>query len=83
MSAPGEPGPPRLGDEDRHGVVAAFDEHRGLGEVHGDDGAVAPFHCTQIADGTRTVAVGARVRYRLRPGPAGRFEATAIVVEGA
>ncbi len=64
-----------------HGVVTAFDEHRGLGEVRADGGGVAGFHCTQIADGSRSIAVGARVRYRLRPWHAGRFEAVGLVAE--
>jgi hypothetical protein len=34
-----------------------------------------PFHCTQIADGSRTVAVGTRVTFGLLAGRAGRWEA--------
>ena len=37
-----------------------------------------PFHCTQIADGSRTVAVGARVSFGLLAGRAGRWEAADI-----
>lgn len=55
----------------------AFDEARGLGEVE-VDGARYPFHCTAIADGTRTIPVGTEVTFELRPGGSGRWEATAI-----
>jgi cold shock CspA family protein len=60
------------------GRVSTFDEHRGLGEVTGDDDTVYPFHCTAIADGTRTIAVGADVEFDVRPGRLGRWEAAAI-----
>jgi cold shock CspA family protein len=59
------------------GTVVAFDEARGLGEVE-SDGARYPFHCTAIADGTRTIAVGTEVTFDLRPGSLGRWEATEI-----
>jgi cold shock CspA family protein len=62
----------------KHGKVSAFDEHRGLGELLGDDGATYPFHCTAIADGTRTIAVGAVVQFEVVPGRSGRWEAAAI-----
>ncbi len=39
-----------------------------------------PFHCTAIADGTRTIAPDTPVKFRLRPGPLGALEATAISV---
>jgi cold shock protein len=61
------------------GVVSSFDEPRGLGIITSADGAELPFHCTAIADGTRTIAVGRRVRYRLVPGRLGRWEAARIV----
>ena len=59
------------------GEVTEFDEPRGLGTI-GSGGAAYPFHCTQIADGTRTIEVGSRVTFELRPGPMGRWEATNI-----
>jgi len=62
----------------RTGTVARFDEARGLGEVAGDDGATYPFHCTGIADGTRTIAEGAAVRFEVVAGRLGRWEAWAI-----
>jgi CspA family cold shock protein len=61
------------------GVVAAFDERKGYGTVRSDDeGRVLFFHCTQIADGTRTIAVGTAVTFDVVPGHLGRWEATAI-----
>lgn len=60
------------------GTVTAFDEHRGIGELAGDDGATYSFHCTAIADGTRTIAVGATVEFAVVPGQLGRWEAAAI-----
>ena len=59
------------------GTVVAFDEVRGLGEVE-SDGARYPFHCTAIADGTRTIPVGAEVTFEVRAGGLGRWEATAL-----
>ena len=59
------------------GTVTEFDEPVGLGVVTGDDGTPYPFHCTQIADGSRTIAVGTAVRFDLLP-KLGRYEATAI-----
>ena len=63
---------------DQHGTVTEFDAARGWGTVTGDDGLRAEFHCTQIADGSRSIAVGTAVRYRLQPGHLGRWEAAAI-----
>ena len=75
------------------GQVASFDEARGLGTITvtptssaadpgpgGADGGTVelPFHCTAIADGTRTISVGERVRFQITPGPAGRWEATRV-----
>lgn len=67
---------------DGRGTVVAFDDSRGLGIVRGDRGAATgveyPFHCTAIADGTRTIDVGATVTWRVAPGRMGRWEAVAI-----
>jgi cold shock CspA family protein len=60
------------------GRVSAFDEHRGLGELVAADGTVYPFHCTAIADGTRTIAVGSAVQFTVVPGRLGRWEAAEI-----
>jgi cold shock CspA family protein len=61
------------------GRVSAFDENRGMGQISADDGAVYPFHCTVIADGTRTIAVGAVVEFAVIAGHLGRWEAAEIV----
>jgi cold shock CspA family protein len=45
------------------GTVVAFDAHAGLGEVRSTDGATLAFHCAEIADGTREIAVGAEVDF--------------------
>jgi cold shock CspA family protein len=60
------------------GRVAEFDDHRGLGEVEARGGLRFPFHCTAIADGSRSIAAGTDVRFRLVIGPLGKLEATAI-----
>ena len=60
------------------GRVRAFDERRGLGEVEADGGDVYPFHCTRLADGSRSIPVGAAVTFEVAPGPQGRWEAVAI-----
>jgi CspA family cold shock protein len=62
------------------GEVAEFDEYVGLGTIEGEDGNRYPFHCTQIADGTRTVPVGAAVTFGVMPGRMGQWEATAVTV---
>lgn len=62
----------------RIGIVASFDEHAGHGRVRGDDGDDLFFHCTAIADGRRTIAVGAAVHYRVVPGHNGCWEADEI-----
>ncbi len=61
------------------GVVVGFDEARGLGEVEGSDGRRLPFHCVQIGDGSRRIAVGAAVGYSVRAGLGGRWEASGII----
>jgi len=60
------------------GIVTAYDEAAGLGTITADDGAAVPFQCTQIADGSRTIAVGTAVTFERRPWHLGRYEATAI-----
>jgi len=59
------------------GVVTEFDDSAGLGTITADDGVHHPFHCTQIADGTRTIAVGASVTFDLIA-RLGRYEAAEI-----
>jgi cold shock CspA family protein len=64
--------------ESGSGVVDEFDEQRGWGTILADDGDVLPFHCTAIADGSRTVEAGRRVQFRVIPGLSGRWEATGV-----
>jgi cold shock CspA family protein len=66
----------RVGAE--RGTVATFDEHAGFGTVRADDGRELFFHCTQIADGTRTIAVGTPVRFEIVAGHGGRWEAARV-----
>jgi CspA family cold shock protein len=63
----------------REGTVTAFDDARGLGEVTDDGGATFPFHCTQVADGSRTIAIGAHVTFEVVAGHLGRWEAVTLV----
>ena len=62
----------------RTGTVASFDDDRGLGEIAGDDGTTYHFHCTGIADGSRTIDEGTPVRFDVIAGRLGRWEAWAI-----
>ena len=56
------------------GEVSEFDDGRGLGTIE-SGGRSYPFHCTQIADGSRTIPVGTAVAFVVRPGRLGRWEA--------
>lgn len=60
------------------GVVEEFDADVGLGTILDDDGHRWPFHCTVIADGSRTIDVGTRVRFDRVSGGPGRWEAAAV-----
>lgn len=74
------------------GRVVAFDERSGLGEIEGQGprrqigsggtagGQRVPFHCVSIADGSRTVEIGAEVAFLLRLGRDGREWAAGIVM---
>ena len=64
--------------EDAHGEVESFDEHRGDGYVVTDDGDRVWFHCTAIADGSRTIAAGTKVRFAIQPGLPGQWEAAGL-----
>ena len=59
------------------GAVTAFDDHVGAGTITAADGATWWFHCTRIADGSRSIAVGAEVAFEIAPGPTG-LEAVAV-----
>jgi cold shock CspA family protein len=59
------------------GRVAEFDEERGIGWV--EAGAERwSFHCTQVADGSRTIVAGTPVRFEVRPGHRGTWEAAQV-----
>jgi cold shock CspA family protein len=60
---------------DGRGVVETFDDPRGLGTVRSGDGVEYPFHCTAIADGSRSIDVGAEVTWSVAAGRLGRWEA--------
>lgn len=55
----------------RTGTVERFDDPAGHGTVLDGDGRSWFFHCTQIADGTRSIAEGTPVTFRPAPGPMG------------
>lgn len=59
------------------GHVVAFDAAVGLGTVRGADGSEYLFHCVEIADGTRDIAVGAPVTFVPTP-KRGRIEAFSV-----
>lgn len=59
------------------GNVVEFDAHVGLGRLRADDGKEYPFHCAEIADGTRDIPVGARVSFSVVT-KFGREEAAAV-----
>lgn len=60
------------------GSVTTFDDPAGYGTITEDGGPERFFHCSAVADGTRHVEVGARVRFEVVPGRMGRWEATDI-----
>ena len=60
-----------------NGTVREFDEAKGLGVIAATDDGSFAFHCIEIADGTRSIAVGAAVRFDVLA-KLGRYEATAI-----
>ena len=60
------------------GTVAEFDEHRGVGLIQGSEGRRLFFHCTGIADGSRSIAAGAEVAFQVVAGHRGQWEATSV-----
>ncbi|CAB4665988.1 unannotated protein [freshwater metagenome] len=50
--------------EEHSGVVTAFSDVQGLGEITDVASVVWPFHCVSIADGSRTIEVGRQVVFR-------------------
>jgi cold shock CspA family protein len=64
----------------RRGRVVEFDAHRGFGLIEAEDGARVMFHCTQIVDESRSIAVGEIVGFDVVPGHAGAWEASSVEV---
>ncbi|HEX4982406.1 MAG TPA: hypothetical protein VFV63_11930 [Ilumatobacteraceae bacterium] len=62
----------------RYGSVTEFDESRGLGEITDETGTAFAFHSVEIADGTRSIAIGTPVRFDIAA-RFGRYEAARIV----
>lgn len=60
------------------GVVESFDDRRGDGVLRSEDGARLYFHCVDIADGSRHLDVGVRVRATRHVGLLGRDEAVEL-----
>lgn len=46
----------------KYGIVTSFDSHRGLGTIDAESGKYL-FHCAEITDGTRDIAVNSRVSF--------------------
>ena len=46
-----------------NGVVETFDHHEGLGWIADEVGTRYLFHCAELTDGTRDVAVGSPVTF--------------------
>jgi cold shock CspA family protein len=61
------------------GVVSEFDEAAGIGSIRLVQGDVVDFHCTQIADGSRTILAGTNVNCSLFAANLGLIEAGEIV----
>lgn len=70
--------PPIVMRRGQLGVVTEFDDPRGWGIVTSDSGERFPLHCTAIADGSRTIAVGTSVRFAVGAGRMGRWEAADV-----
>jgi cold shock CspA family protein len=60
------------------GRIESFDDRRGDGHLTSDDGERFYFHCVDIADGTRSIAIGARVTAERTVGHLGHDEAVSI-----
>jgi len=62
------------------GVISQFDERRGDGVLRSDHDEQFYFHCVNIADGTRRIAVGARATGRRAVGRCGVDEVVDVTV---
>jgi cold shock CspA family protein len=60
------------------GVVESFDDRRGDGFIVSESGERLYFHCVNILDGTREIAVGQRVSAVRHVGHVGRDEASDV-----
>jgi len=65
-------------DNEVTGTVDDYDDHVGAGSLTTAEGRHLPFHCTQIADGTRSIKPGTAVRFQVRGVLPGRWEAVAL-----
>ncbi len=74
-----EPNSVFLEGEKIQGVVTEVDEHVGLGLIHVEGRGLLPFHCINIVDGSRTIALDANISAEVFRHPRGRFEAREIV----
>lgn len=61
------------------GVVVELDEPAGLGRIAASGGLELAFHCTAVADGSRSVPLGARVAFRVAAAHGGGWQATEVV----
>jgi cold shock CspA family protein len=60
------------------GKVEQFDKEAGLGVLRAEDGVTYPFHCTEVAGGSRDILVGAEVVFEVAPGHTGVWEARSV-----
>ena len=60
------------------GRVADYDDHKGWGHIATVDGRLLFFHCTAIADGTRTIPADTQVEYDEVTDPRGKPEAANV-----
>lgn len=60
------------------GRVASFDDAAGHGTVRADTGDEYFFHCTAVADGSRTIEQGIAVTFSVVAGRRGQWEAAGI-----
>ena len=54
---------PPIGE--RQGTVVEFERHVGLGTIECADGSRLMFHCAEIADGSRDIAIGTEVTFSI------------------
>ena len=58
--------------------MAEYDDHKGYGYLEVDGGGRLFFHCTAIADGSRTIPTGVEVEYEAVTDPRGKPEAADV-----